>query len=131
MTVSTKVKNNVVTIRIEGRFDQKMCAEFRRAHVNLPSGTIFEVDCSSITSVDSVMLGMLIEMRALHGGEQAKIAIKHCKPEMRRLLRMTEYLDFGQESDRNWTDVLDCYAITNEHDDPITEKINDQNSNCR
>ncbi|MEO5333268.1 MAG: STAS domain-containing protein [Magnetococcus sp. YQC-5] len=93
MPITTTTDNAVVTIHLAGSFDYKMRTEFRKSYADKPPGTIFEIDFSRVTSVDSSALGMLLVMREQHGGEQANISFVNCKPEIRHLFQISQFKD--------------------------------------
>lgn len=96
MSITTKSNNNLVTIFIADSFDYKLRTEFRKAYADKPPSSVFEIDFARVTSVDSSALGMLLVMREQTGGEQAKIALVNCKPEIRHLFQISQFKDLFQ-----------------------------------
>jgi anti-anti-sigma factor len=81
-----------LTIGIEGRFDFSTHQAFRNAyeHENREVRE-FIVDLSRTTYLDSSALGMLLLLRDFAGGDSARIELRHCNKDVRRILTISNF----------------------------------------
>lgn len=93
MSITTSVNGNKVNISISGRFDFASHKEFREAYRNTPEGSSneFIIDMSGTEYVDSSALGMMLLLREHAGSEQANIAIKNCRSEVKDILIVSNF----------------------------------------
>ena len=81
-----------LTIRIEGRFDFSTHQAFRNAYEHESSEVQhFIVDLSDTTYLDSSALGMLLLLRDFAGGDSARIKLKNCNSDVRRILTISNF----------------------------------------
>lgn len=94
MSISSHYSENekTLTISIRGRFDFGQYNDFRSAYeqLNNPS-TNYVLDFSSTEYIDSSALGMLLVMREYAGGDSAKITIKNCNPQIKKILTISNF----------------------------------------
>ncbi len=88
-------KDNLVTIRVKGRFDFNVVQDFRHAYsdLNKPAAN-YVVDLGEADYMDSSALGMLLHLWKFAGGEKAKIRLTRCNPGIKKVLEITH---FGQK----------------------------------
>lgn len=94
MSIHTHRSENghTLTIRIEGRFDFSTHQAFRNAyeHENREVQE-FIVDLSGATYLDSSALGMLLLLRDFAGGDGARIELRNCNNDVRRILTISNF----------------------------------------
>ena len=79
-------------ISIEGRFDFSTHQAFRDAYEHGdPAIRNYVVDLSDTTYLDSSALGMLLLLRDYAGGDAARIVIKNCNNDVRRILTISNF----------------------------------------
>lgn len=97
MTVTTSYndKDNVVTIRVKGRFDFNVVQDFRHAYndLNKPNAS-YVVDLGETEYMDSSALGMLLHLWKFAGSEKAKVRLTRCNASIKKVLEITH---FGQK----------------------------------
>lgn len=91
MGISTSTDGNKHTIKIQGRFDFSVQAEFRAAYESASNGSQFILDFSAADYMDSSALGMLLLLRDYAGGESAKIELIRCKSEIKNILEISNF----------------------------------------
>ena len=93
MGVSSKISPDEaqVTITIDGRFDFNLHREFRNAYMSHPSNAAYSVDLAQADYLDSSALGMLLLLREHAGGEKAQVSITGSKPEIRKVLSISNF----------------------------------------
>ena len=79
ITIAARTERDVVLITIEGRFDFKCHAEFRKAYASAPTGAKFVVDLATATYMDSAALGMLLLLRDKVRGDASRVEIKNAQ----------------------------------------------------
>ncbi|AHK78974.1 MULTISPECIES: STAS domain-containing protein [Ectothiorhodospira] len=85
-------KTNLVTISVGGRFDFAQHKAFRDAYRDLPAqGTRYRVDLSEATYLDSSALGMLLLLREHAGGDTARVSLRGCSDDVRRVLKIANF----------------------------------------
>jgi anti-anti-sigma factor len=91
MSISTNTAGNETTITINGRFDFSLHKQFRDAYRDQASGMSYVVDMSGTDYMDSSALGMLLLLREHAGGDAAKISITGTKPDIRKILTISNF----------------------------------------
>jgi anti-anti-sigma factor len=83
---------HILTIRIEGRFDFSTHQAFRNAYEHEDREVKgFIVDLSRTTYLDSSALGMLLLLRDYAGGDGARIELRNCNNDVRRILTISNF----------------------------------------
>lgn len=80
-----------VSIIIKGRFDFNDHTEFREAYRQFAPGANYTLDMSDADYMDSSALGMLLLLREHAGGDNAKIEVVGCKPEIKKILAIANF----------------------------------------
>ena len=80
-----------VTLRVVGRFDFSMNAEFRKAYETFPAGTPFVVDFGRTEYLDSSALGMLLLLRRHAGDTPAAVRLTNASPTTTRVLSIARF----------------------------------------
>lgn len=85
-------KDNVVTIKVKGRFDFNVVQAFRHAYNDLdrPSAN-YVVDLGETEYMDSSALGMLLHLWKFAGAEKSKIRLSRCNPAIKKVLEITHF----------------------------------------
>jgi len=91
MSISTSTVGNKQTINIQGRFDFSVQADFRKAYEEADSSSQFELNFAAADYMDSSALGMLLLLRDYAGGDDAKIALTHCRQEIKNILEISNF----------------------------------------
>jgi anti-anti-sigma factor len=91
MPVMSKMDGNNVTIQIKGRFDFNDHTSFREAYRDSASSANFIVDMSDTEYMDSSALGMLLLLREHAGGDESRITVSSCKPEIKKILTIANF----------------------------------------
>lgn len=94
MPIHTHRSNDgqTLTIRIEGRFDFSTHQAFRSAYEHQDCEVkAFIVDLSRTTYLDSSALGMLLLLRDYAGGDGARIELRNCNNDVRRILTISNF----------------------------------------
>jgi anti-anti-sigma factor len=89
--VIAKRSGNTVTIRITGHFGFPVYRQFRDVYDQDPPGMSYRIDLQGAEYMDSSALGMLLVLREYAGGEQAKIEIANCNPEVQKILQIAHF----------------------------------------
>ena len=76
---------------IKGRFDFNDHGDFREAYRQHSSNAHYAVDMNDADYMDSSALGMLLMLREYAGGDSAKIEIRGCKPEIKKILAIANF----------------------------------------
>lgn len=81
-----------LTLVVQGRFDYSLHMDFRRSWQQAP-GTPerYCVDLEGSDYLDSSALGMLLLLRDHAGGDRARVRLRHCSPDVRRILRIAAF----------------------------------------
>lgn len=94
MSITTQLSadRQELTIAISGRFSFGAHQEFRNAYERV-DGTprSYVIDLREATYLDSSALGMLLLMRDHAGGDQARITLRNCKPDVRKVLAISNF----------------------------------------
>lgn len=81
-----------LTISIQGRFDFSVHQDFRRSYESLDAPPeAYYVDLRETTYLDSSALGMLLLLRDHAGGDSASVTIVNCKPDVRKILSISNF----------------------------------------
>ena len=94
MSISSIVSSDgtELTIGVEGRFDFSSHQGFRRAYEGQSSkADSYVVDLQNTTYLDSSALGMLLLLKDYAGGDNAKIDIKNCNDDVRKILAISNF----------------------------------------
>jgi len=94
MSISTQKSSdgNVLTIKIQGRFDFSSHQEFRDAYESADSSILeYHIDMSETTYLDSSALGMLLLLRDFAGGDNAQITIFNCNSDVHQILTISNF----------------------------------------
>ena len=92
MSIGTSVSGNELTVQIEGRFDFSAHQEFRDAYEKSDDGIKdYVIDMGKATYLDSSALGMLLLLRDHAGGDNAKVRITKCNPDVKKILTISNF----------------------------------------
>lgn len=91
MPVSSNESGDTVNLSITGRFDFNDHSSFRDGYKGYAATSKYNVDMSSTDYMDSSALGMLLLLREHAGGDNAKITISGCKPEIKKILNIANF----------------------------------------
>ncbi|PKM31766.1 MAG: anti-anti-sigma factor [Gammaproteobacteria bacterium HGW-Gammaproteobacteria-11] len=81
-----------LTIKVVGRFDFGAHQDFRDAYERSGlSPQRYIVDLHDTDYIDSSALGMLLLLRDHAGGDLADIRIRHCNPDVRKVLGISNF----------------------------------------
>ena len=81
--------DNTLTISIDGRFDFNIHKDFRECYRQAPTDAQFVIDVAGVRYMDSSALGMLLILRERAGGDAARITIRNCGDEVRKILTIS------------------------------------------
>ena len=94
MSIQSTLAGTTLTIRVNKRFDFSAYQEFRDCYEQLEERPAqFIVDFLDTTYLDSSALGMLLLLRDYGGGDDARIELVNCNPDVRKILTIS---NFGQ-----------------------------------
>lgn len=82
---------NKVSIIIKGRFDFNDHTEFRESYQQYQSSAAYTLDMHDAEYMDSSALGMLLLLREHAGGDNSKIEVIGCKPEIKKILAIANF----------------------------------------
>ena len=82
---------NSVDIKITGRFDFNAHHDFRNIYRNEKSDATYSIDMSGTEYIDSSALGMLLLLREHAGNESAKISIKGCNEDIKKIFAISNF----------------------------------------
>lgn len=91
MPVTSTENGGVITVEISGRFDFNDHSSFRDCYRDYSPSSSFVVNMSKTEYMDSSALGMLLLLREHAGGDNAKISITGCKPEIKKILSIANF----------------------------------------
>ena len=80
-----------VSIVIKGRFDFNDHGDFREAYRQYSQNADYTLDMSDADYMDSSALGMLLLLREHAGGDNARIQVVGCKPEIKKILAIANF----------------------------------------
>jgi HptB-dependent secretion and biofilm anti anti-sigma factor len=93
MTITALPSNNgeILTIKVEGRFDFSSLQMFRHAYENIEvKPSMYVVDLKESDYLDSSALGILLALRDHAGGDEANIRIVNATADIRKILVITK-----------------------------------------
>jgi anti-anti-sigma factor len=93
MTITSQVSadNQELTITVQGRLDFSALQQFRNAYEKVaPKPQSYVINLKDSDYLDSSALGMLLALRDYGGGDDAKIRIVHCNPDVKKILVITK-----------------------------------------
>lgn len=92
LATRTSADGRTVTIDISGRFDFSVHQDFRQVYEHAHgNANQYVIDLQNTEYVDSSALGMLLLLREHAGGDQAKVKIVHCRPEVKKILTIANF----------------------------------------
>ena len=91
ISVASSTTDNIVRIRVIGRFDYSMHKEFREAYKDSDPSAEFIIDMSQTSYMDSSALGMMLLLREHLGDDHSKISITGCTTEIRNILEISKF----------------------------------------
>lgn len=80
-----------VNIVIKGRFDFNDHTDFRESYRKYSPNADYTLDMSDADYMDSSALGMLLLLREHAGGDNARIEVIGCKPEIKKILAIANF----------------------------------------
>lgn len=80
-----------LTISVSGRFDFASHQDFRAAYEGMGSEKRYVVDLRGANYLDSSALGMLLLLRDNAGGERSRIRLVNCKPDVIKILAISNF----------------------------------------
>jgi len=80
-----------VNIVIKGRFDFNDHVKFRESYSEYQSSANYTLDMRDAVYMDSSALGMLLLLREHAGGDNAKVAVKGCNEEIKKILAIANF----------------------------------------
>ena len=89
LTVTQSEDGTEFVIKIEGRFDFHVHAEFRDSYCNLPSTTKFVIDLEETSFMDSSAMGMLLLLREFVGGTDDMIRLINTPADIKKSLSIS------------------------------------------
>jgi HptB-dependent secretion and biofilm anti anti-sigma factor len=92
ITSSLSEKGDILTIKVQGRFDFNSLQSFRNSYEKVtPKPGKFVIDLHESDYLDSSALGMLLALRDYAGvGDIAKISIINCNVDIKKILTITK-----------------------------------------
>ena len=92
MSIHSTVSNNCLKIVIDGQFDLHAHKEFLASYNNVDvTPEKYVVDMRGAIYLDSSALGMLLLLRDHAGGDDAKVEIVNCNPDVRKILSIASF----------------------------------------
>jgi len=91
MAISTSTTAEKHIIYVKGRFDFSVQADFRKAYEGTSLDHHFVVDFTQADYIDSSALGMLLIARDYVGGDNAKMDLINCCPEIKNILEISNF----------------------------------------
>lgn len=89
---SQSESGDMLTIKIQGRFDFSAHQEFRDAYEKADKApSEYIVDLKETTYLDSSALGMLLLLRDHAGGDSAKVDIVNCTNDVKKILTISNF----------------------------------------
>ncbi len=91
MAVNTNESGDVVTIKVDGRFDFATHQDFQRAYKAYPKGEKqYVVDLAGTEYMDSSAMGMLLQLRE-HADSAKRIALNNGNEGIREILKIANF----------------------------------------
>ena len=92
MSVESNVDNDVLKIKVRGRFDFNAHKEFREATDKVVAGVKkIEVDLSNTDYLDSSALGMLLLLRDKMSGNRDAVVIMGAAKDVKKILEIANF----------------------------------------
>ena len=92
MSVESNVDNDVLKIKVRGRFDFNAHKEFREAADKVVAGVKrIEVDLSNTDYLDSSALGMLLLLRDKMSGNRDAVVIMGAAKDVKKILEIANF----------------------------------------
>ena len=92
MSIHSTVSNNCLKIVIEGQFDLHSHKEFLASYSDVDfNPQTYVVDMRGANYLDSSALGMLLLLRDHAGGDDSKVEIVNCNPDVRKILSIASF----------------------------------------
>jgi anti-anti-sigma factor len=91
MAISTSTTGEKHIIYLKGRFDFSVQADFRKAYEGISNEQQFVIDFAQADYIDSSALGMLLIARDYAGGDNAKMELVNCGPEIKTILEISNF----------------------------------------
>ena len=92
MSIHSTVSNKCLKIVIEGQFDLHSHKSFLASYNDVDANPeSYVVDMRDANYLDSSALGMLLLLRDHAGGDESKIAIINCNPDVRKILSIASF----------------------------------------
>lgn len=92
ITSTLSSDGSLLTIYIQGRFDFSSHQDFRGSYESLDTKPErYRVDMQETTYLDSSALGMLLLLRDHAGGDNSKIEIRNCSPDVKKILTISNF----------------------------------------
>lgn len=85
-------QDGTLIISVEGRFDFSTHQDFRHAYeaqADWPKR--YQIDLAGVDYLDSSALGMLLLLRDHAGGDDARIQLSNCRPDVRKVLTISNF----------------------------------------
>ena len=90
MSLVVNLRDDVLTIDLEERFDFDCVDEFRQAYIETPAKSCL-VDFRNTEYMDSSGLGMLLNMRRYLGDGKVPIKLVNCRPQVKKVLLISRF----------------------------------------
>lgn len=93
MAITTDLSTDAqeLTIKIKGRFDFSALQLFRNSYEKQDAQPkAYVIDLKETDYLDSSALGMLLALRDYAGGDNAKVRIVNCNPDVKKILMITK-----------------------------------------
>jgi anti-anti-sigma factor len=92
ITSQTSFDGETLTIRVDGAFDFRCHAEFRRSYEALtPRPRQIVVDLAGAEYLDSSALGMLLLLRQFAGGDGRSVTLANARPTVSKILGVANF----------------------------------------
>lgn len=90
MPISTYLKDDVLTIHLDNKFDFDYVEEFRDTYKNTDARS-FVIDFRNTEYMDSSGLGMLLNMRRHLGDGKVPVKLINCRPQVKKVLLISRF----------------------------------------
>jgi anti-anti-sigma factor len=91
MPLTSERKDDILTYRIQGRFDFSLHKEFRAAHEGTSGIRHYILDLTDAVYMDSSALGMMLLLREWAQERGADVRIRTKAPIVRKILAMAHF----------------------------------------
>lgn len=89
MTISSSVKEGVLTVSLDARFDFDSVEMFRTAYEGKKPKSV-EIDFRNTDYMDSSGLGMLLNLNR-YFGESIEVRLVNCRPQVKKILLISRF----------------------------------------